>query len=295
MNTQNKKMTICQKYGIKEDVDFYDIDLKRDNKLFVDPYMIAIARSDLAHKCHNDVVVYFSQLLSFARSNNKEEGYKLVEYLKENNEFRLGYSKDKSRGNGFGEERGRQLFDEIQSSSATKAGVLEDIFDTSVMIKGVGADLISDLTLNIICENLINYTQEQCKRYSIPMELVRLKRPVWSPKANEWVHNYQTMLPVADGKPIIFVPKDFARSTLVYNYTRFYSKGMMEYYENMVMRNHVTSLMRALKQGYKPHRGKIRQAYPCLKDSVIEFIERQPEIYKEYKDKQLKFIRIDRV
>lgn len=295
MSTQSEKMTICQKYGIKEDTDFCDINLKQDNRLFVDPYMIAIDKSDLATKCHNDVVVYFSQLLSYARSNNKEEGYKLVEHLKENNEFRLGYSKDKSRGNGFGEERGRQLFDEIQSSSTTKAGILEDIFDTSVMIKGVGADLISDLTLNIICKNLINYTQEQCKKYSIPMELIKLKRPVWSPEANEWARNYQTMLPVDDGKPIIMVPKDFARNDLVYNHTRFYNKGMMVYYENMVMSNHVTSLMRALKQGYKPHKGKIRKAYPCLKDSVIEFIERQPDIYKAYKEKQLKYIRTDRV
>ena len=224
-------MKFKEKYNIKGEVEFADIELDTDSKLFVDPYLIYISNDEFSNNCSNKIVNYFEQLLKLAILNDKGNGYKIVKYLQENNEVRFGYSLGNPLGKGFGKNKGKELFDILCKSKAVRTGMISDIFDASIMLNKVGYDKISDLTINIILEDLIQFTQKQCKMYSVPLERVRLRRPVWNSEKNNWINMETIDLPVHNGKPIILVPNNFVRPYMVYTYARFYNNQMMPYYE----------------------------------------------------------------
>lgn len=288
-------MSFKEKFNIKDDVEFMDIELETDSLLFLDPFLIYVSGDEFSNNCSNKIVNYFGQLLKLAVLKDKINGYKMVDHLQENNEVRFGYSKNKPLGKGFGKDKGRQLFDLLCVSNAVATGLVSDIFDASIMIENVGWDRISDLTINIILEDLILFTQMQCRMYNVPMKSVSLRRPVWSSKVNKWVDITAIDLPVHDGEPIILVPKKYVRSYMVYTYERFYNTRMVSYYEKEVMRDPSSGLVKILKRGTVPSRTKIRKAYPCLKNNVIEFIKEHPDEYSDYKNKQLNYVKEENV
>lgn len=284
-------MKFKEKYNIKGEVEFADIELDTDSKLFVDPYLIYISNDEFSNNCSNKIVNYFEQLLKLAILNDKGNGYKIVKYLQENNEVRFGYSLGNPLGKGFGKNKGKELFDILCKSKAVRTGMISDIFDASIMLNKVGYDKISDLTINIILEDLIQFTQKQCKMYSVPLERVRLRRPVWNSEKNNWINMETIDLPVHNGKPIILVPNNFVRPYMVYTYARFYNNQMMPYYEIEALKNPSCGLVKILKRGIVPAKSKIRKEYPCLKDNVINFIIEHPDKYSMYKYKQLNYVK----
>jgi hypothetical protein len=71
------------------------------------------------------------------------------------------------------------------------------------------------MTTNIIRGPLIDYTQEMCAYYEIPLEEVS-SGPIWNPNTLDWfpqiVHQ-----PVADGRRLLLVPKAIVRLKMDYN------------------------------------------------------------------------------
>ena len=284
-------MKFKEKFGINSETSFEDVELDTDNELFVDPYLIYISRDEFSDRCSNRVVEYFSKLLHYAKLGDRGNGYKLVRHLKENNEIRLGYSHGTPCGRGLGHNKGKKLFDILCKSKAVETGLVSDIFDASIMLEKVGYDKISDLTVNIILADLIKYTQEQCILYNVPMDIVRLKRPVWIAEEEKWEFINNLNLPTHNGNPIILVPKNFVRPYLVYTYGRFYKVEMIPHYERRVMNDPSSGLVKILKRGLVvPSRTKIRKAFPCLKENVINYIAEHPADYKVYKNKELNYV-----
>lgn len=292
---KEENMSFKEKFNIEDEVEFMDIELGTDSKLFVDPYLIYISTDDFSNNCSNKIVKYFEQLLNSAVLKDKGNGYKIVRYLQENNEVRFGYSLGRPLGKGFGKNKGKELFDILCKSKAVKTGLISDIFDASIMLDKIGYDKISDLTINIILEDLILFTQEQCKMYNVPMVSVKLRRPIWNSERNNWINSGQINLPVYEDEPIILVPKNFVRPYMIYTYNRFYNNQMMPYYEKEVMKDPSCGLVKILKRGVVPAKTKIRKKYPCLKDNVVEFINEHPEEYSNYKYKQLNYMREENV
>ena len=245
------KMTFNTKFHISDD-RYIDVELDTDNELFVDPYLIYLGKDELSHNCSNRIVNYFSQLLNAAETNNDKLGEYLVKYLQENNEVRLGYSQSNPCGKGFGRNKGIELYKNIKNSKAMKSGLVKDIFDASIMLEKVGYDKISDMTICIILEELITFTQTICLDHNIKMESVKLNRPIWSDKRNKWMQLENVSLPTNNGKPIILIPANYARQILIYTYSRFYNKQMMPMYERYAVKNPSEGLVKILKRGMVP-------------------------------------------
>ena len=282
-------MTFNDKFKINGN-EYINIELETDNKMFVDPYLIYLGKDERSTICSNRIVNYFSQLLKHAIDGNDTLGHKIVKYLHENNEVRLGYSKSKPCGTGFGQNKGIIMYETIKNSNAVKSGLVKDIFDASILIENVGFDRISDLTINIIFEELITFTNEICTKYNIPTTEIVLNKPIWSDKMNRWISQCKVKLPTHNNEPIVLVPKNFANRTLAYSYKRFYDNQMMIYYGKYAIKHPSEGLVKILKRGIVPAKCKIRKKYPCIKSSVIKFIYDNPDEYLEYKNKQLKYV-----
>jgi hypothetical protein len=274
--------------------DFVDVEIDSDNKLFIDPFLIEKGKKDFHKKATTDIKGFFNALLEKAVNNKETEGIQLVNNLHERNETRLGYSVKKPKGKGFAGYEGVELFNNIKESEAVQTGLVQDIFDCSIMVENVGKDKISDLVTNIIFLELIEFTQNECMKNGINMEKVTIKNKCWNSFSVTWENVTNAILPVSNtGSPIIFVPKDIVNSNLKYDYKTLYGELLLPYYEQLEILDESSGLVYLLKSGEKKvSRKMLRKKYPCKKPIVVQFVRDQNELYKNYKQNKFEYDKI---
>lgn len=202
-------MKISKKFKLNKsqnELDFVDIDINKDLPLFIDPYRISKLSGPFIDKANGIINNYFSYLIELLSSKDYDEAKKVFTHLNEVNETCLGYSKDKPRGNGLGIESSNAFFEALKNSKAVELGILTSLEDIKVFVQGVSSDRISDMTTNIIRELLIEYTQNQCKIFNIPLTSGISSGMYWNPVSRKWEQKYTEML-VINGKKYLLVPK----------------------------------------------------------------------------------------
>ncbi|WP_108425505.1 hypothetical protein [Flagellimonas amoyensis] len=190
-------------------LDFVDVKLNTDNLLFIDPRLIENSKDPIAKEMQKRVEVFWAELIKHVRAKDIKKIYYLLSGLKEPNETRLGYSFSKCFGNSVADKLKPKIIDAIQRNKAVKSGVLSHFADVELFIEDIGSDRISDITTKIIKDVLIEYTQQQCKLYKIPMKEV-MQDDIFDHTTSKWVRR-KVKLPVYFGKPILFVPKTIVR------------------------------------------------------------------------------------
>ena len=286
-------ITVKKYFNINDDVDFLNVNLEADNRCYLDPVLLYKFNDEFCINAKESIKDYFADLLDAAVNNNLNKATYLTSNLVESNEVRLGYSNGTPNGTGFGNNNGFELYKLIEKSKAINSGLLSDLFDMSILIPNVDRDRISDFTINIIFTHLIDYTHEQAKLYGIPMVNVELKHKVWNTITKKW-EKINVELPVYNNYPIVLVPKRLCRNKLIFSKLDFYNNVMLPEYEKYALANPSHGLVRILKDGnIKPSRVKIRKEFPFTVSNILNFIEKNPEIYRNYKEKFLEYRDID--
>ncbi|HEY0388417.1 MAG TPA: hypothetical protein VGC71_08245 [Gaiellales bacterium] len=54
----------------------------------------------------------------------------------------------------------------LEASEAVQTVMLEDLEDSILLVRGIGYDIVSDITTNVIREPLIRYTELACRQLS---------------------------------------------------------------------------------------------------------------------------------
>lgn len=202
-------MKISKKFNIKRkqsELDFVDIDINKDTPLFIDPYRISKLSGDFIDQANDVINNYFSFLIELLSSNNIQKAREIFTNLNEVNETCLGFSSDNPMGNGLGIKSSNDFFEAIRKSKAVELGILNSLEDIKVFIPGVSSDRISDMTTNIIRKLLIEYTQEQCNIFNIPLTSNVASGMFWDINSRSWKQEYTDML-VINGKRYLLVPK----------------------------------------------------------------------------------------
>lgn len=156
------------KHSIIENYGALDISLVCDNPAFVDPFLI-FANPEYK-KLHDFIINY----LKFLRNLSIKEGVKglsagkfhLYYKFPEVKEVWLGYSVDGNAGLGLGPKFADSLYKNLNKFFAnqeiTESSHLEKL---CLIEEGVGVDKISDFTLNLIKQFLLEYTQKFAKEH----------------------------------------------------------------------------------------------------------------------------------
>lgn len=265
-------------------LDFVDVDVTDDVKLFVDPRAIIWLKSDWGRSCANLVHDFFSYVVAAIRDGKDKEAIAALRGLREPNETHLGLSVGISQGRAVGKEIALDLFEALQNSEAVKTGLVQDLDDATLLVEGVGPDLISDITTNIIREPLIEYTQAACVAYKIPMSPGVDSGLLWNPKQKRWFHK-DVVLPVVDGDKLILVPKYIARRELSYNPGKYYRAYVAPALQEDELRAK-SALVKLTKHGPHVTKTAIYEKYGSSKAIIVEQTLKHPDALRAYRNEK---------
>lgn len=269
-------------------LDFVDIPVNTDINLFVDPYSFSNENSAWEYNCHLKIISFFESAIEFIRNGDDTSAKRILKNLSEPFETHLGVSRAGFSGRGVGIVQALDIYDKLANSAAIQSGLLSDLSECELMIEGIGPDKISDITINIIRENLVEYTQEQCNIYDIPT----VDFPVglyWDMENSKWkTGGYQKLPEVkfTDGTrtKIILVPKKHVRYKPSLFSQEYYNRIIL-YYLQQEHLSQGSALVETLKKGRKRvTKTKLKEEYPYSKEYLRVFSEQHPKVLEDYKN-----------
>ena len=266
-------------------LDFVDIPVNGDIRLFVDPYAFGLENDPWFVESNDLIVDYFSLLIESIRASKLDQAKRLLTNLHEPGETHLGFSTVGSSGRGIGRSQATDLLDALANSQAVQTGKLQDLADCELLIPGISADKISDITTNIIRGQLITYTEAQCALHDVPTSRVA-GGVFWDSQRRNWVNRYAN-LPLFKGDKLILVPKAAVRFRPEITAEEFYNGYVLNFLQAEHLRAN-DSLVQTLKNGKQVVRRKdLKKKYPLTKEFLFEFVQAHPDLLRTYKSQVL--------
>jgi len=211
-------MKFSEAFSITKDAndDWFDPILNFDTRLFIDPFLIFKHGDNLFSKAHEKIITFFNEALKIVAETNGNKdviSYKkarLILIFPEVSELYLGYSFGDNKGAGSSYKFSELMIEAIWIAIQKGIKNIQHFEELEILNEGIGADRISDMTANILKEELIKYTNIICKKYNIPMAEIQVKNSSFDSTHLRWL-NEKVYLPLnpKDKTPIILVPQKF--------------------------------------------------------------------------------------
>jgi hypothetical protein len=265
---------VSRYYGLSGPLEFLDVDVANDNRLFIDPHAIRLERgpSPFATQARKCITTFFDEVLRCVispRKSDAELGLDLLQHFNEPKETRLGLSQEGFDGRGGDDDVGTWIWEVLSTdiNALIRVGVLKWIEDVPVFVEGVDKDITSDLTTRIIFEPLARFTQAMVSKYPQftrgSHEVRSFQRQVWSPSRVAWRHK-QLDLPIAWDKPLLLVPKYWVRPRLLMAAGRYYETSLLSYVQGLrAVRDRTGKLIKEPKWRLK-ERGEFERAQETI-------------------------------
>ncbi len=266
---------VTKHYDIQGDVDFLDVHVEEDNRLFIDPSRIRATRtSDKYAKVAYELLCYFfDEVLRCLRSDeqkDRDRGERLLQRFTEPNETRLGMSTSGVRGHGAAAKLGSDIWSELLADPLCQADVaiLKRVEDLPVFVNGIDADITSDITTRIIVPALAMFTADMIEKHSEFESKDGLSDhsfTTWDPEAKQWVERtYQ--LPVVAGKPLLLVPGTWVGPRLLMTYGQYHQVLLLGFVQDE-RTVHVPGRKRPIrptKKSIKEEHSYLRSRLTCI-------------------------------
>ena len=267
-------------------LDFVDIDIENDTPVYIDPSAIKNLPDEWSSQSFEMLSTFFDSVLDAIKLNDQVRIRQLLIRLQEPNETHFGLSKGKSRGRGLGPYLVQKICDNLTVSRAAETGILEDLEDTALFIDGIGKDIISDVTTNVIRGMLVAYTQSMATMYGIPLEEGIHSGLAWDPIRREWDDGF-TRMPVAGGKPLLLVPKILVRYDLHLTKAEYFRNHLAPALQDEELDKPGSKLIRSAKDGRKyVKKSDIEAVYDGNKEEIARLSFERAELFHSYKEEK---------
>ncbi|WP_152349274.1 hypothetical protein [Brevibacterium sp. CFH 10365] len=231
--------TITTHYGVKGPVPFIDVDVSDDNRLYVDPHAIRLRRSPQpflkrAVKCMDTFTSEVTKSVITGSPASLRRGKGLLQEFFEPWETRLGMAQQGFQGHGGAEVVGKWIWDVLNNDveALVRLGILHQLEDLPLFVRGVDRDITSDITTRIIFGPLSDFTEHMIHTFpeftSNGNRVKTYLKQVWNSVSLEW-EDTRVTLPVVGGKPLLLVPLGWARHTLLMSAGRYYETSVLSY------------------------------------------------------------------
>lgn len=176
--TKTKPVLFSKYFGIKKQtlasMGVFNPILNCDTKLFVEPLLLKSSSSQIMQAAFEFYKSFFAELLVLLRSvkvmNASDIAWREAKrrvYFPEYKSTCIGYGSGTISGSGSG----RELNDKILQTAKDIINLAEDNPDIFLLLplleEGIGADIISDMTQNIIDEYICEYTVDVLKKLGL--------------------------------------------------------------------------------------------------------------------------------
>jgi hypothetical protein len=243
-----------------------------DARFHVDPALLPYSSTPELEKAYEKFQEHFKKVITLVDNSESasdrfwREALKHLQF-KEKDNILLGYSIGDNHGSAIGINIASQLLK--TTKELTKAGIKDPIIFELVGLfeEGIGADRVSDMTISIIFDDLINYTVRVAKELGI-------KTLTFKKGESEF------LLPQnpRNGKAIIFVPSEILR-TLPVAYCWDDIDRVARY--NMELRNQVNKIIG--NNWKKAVSSRVRKS--DLKATILNHPELINDLVSQYKEK----------
>lgn len=266
-------------------LDFVDVDIHGDSRMFVDPRALRQLETEWTDWCISLLQSFFSEILRCVKHNEADRGKALLSVLREPNETHLGVSRGRARGSGLGAGFAVSVYEALSESAAIKSGLLEDLEDTALLIDGIDKDRVSDIATNIIRQPLVEYTQQAAANHGIPLVDGVESGPLWNSVKLQWEQAF-VGLPVTPYGKLLLVPKAIVRRKLDFDPAEYESRHIIPYLQQMELEAG-TELVHTLKSGERRVTKKdIRGKYGRGKGLNRRITLQRPDLLDDYRHKK---------
>lgn len=172
--------------------DWFDPILSTDTKLFIDPFLVFDNEHVSFKNTHQKTIDFFNlafEIASVAKSDKTDIRYRqLLSMMKfpEVEEVCLGYASRGTGGSGSGGGFSKMIVDSIFESIKLGISNLNHFEEIGLFNDGFGCDRISDMTATLLKKDIIEYTQEICKRHNVPTTKIRVNQYEFDSKFKRW-------------------------------------------------------------------------------------------------------------
>ena len=189
-----------------QNIDFVNIDIEKDTRLFLDPVLIDVGQTDFCLRAKKVAQDFFDCLGSAYIADDNQKKHFLLSQAREINDTHLGYGIKFGRGN---TEAGLyEIFQGIENFVSHIS--LSKAFDFVLLTPGFAEDGMSDLLTNVLYKELSDFTVAQCKKHGIEVQPCNKARFYWDLDSHQW-KSYQGNSFILNGSPVVLVPKEIVQ------------------------------------------------------------------------------------
>lgn len=283
-------MKISELFHVSSDeLDFYDIDLCKDTRLFIEPGRVLVSKDEQSQRAWQDIEDFFACLVAaYGEDGSNLEQLMIAEHLHEVNATKLGYGNGRN-GKAKTPEGMMQAFSQL--NDFLKQGVpISQPFDFPLFFPKFDIDCLSDVITNILLDRLSKYTREQCERLHVGPQYfaVPKKKPYyWDAGTHRWEVCCREQLTI-DEEMILLVPKRWLRSSLYCNTDHFLHQMILH-----TLQNERTNIVngKIMRPTIKELAQKVHQKYGAPSDTVIKFVRENPSLLRRYHDSIYRYYR----
>ena len=151
----------------------------------------------------------------------------MLSHAKEENATRLGYGRG-NNGKGNTADGLMEIFKPLEQL-VKNINTIKTPVDLTILTPGFAEDRLSDLLTNILHEKLNAFTVSQLKKYGIECNTIR-RFWTWNMMGSKWAEVEKPSYSI-DGQEILLVPKWIVRNRYLFNINQFFSKIILERYQ----------------------------------------------------------------
>ena len=263
-----------------KDLEFVDIDLDNDTKLFLEPGLIMWGHDDMSQRAAYVIDGFFDELYDIYRDQKSDAvKYKLLEHCHEPHATKLGYGNGHN-GKARTPEGLIEVFRPLEKVLALDAD-FDNPLDLPIYLERFAEDCLSDMLTNILSRELNYFTLQQCRKHGIPATFIK-KNPrkcfYWDVENHQWAEMCDESL-VIEGRRILLVPKRWVRQCLYCNVIHFIRWAIV------TRRQKERMVIHAGKE-YKPHKKdlwvELKRQYGDMRGIATQYTAEHPDVLKGY-------------
>ncbi|WP_156080902.1 hypothetical protein [Microbispora rosea] len=211
--------------------DWFDTFLPMDTRLCVDPFLVYEDESPRWALAHDHILDFFAMVFSLVKESKGDvrtpawQKARSLLIFPEPSEFCLGLAEGSPLGSGSGPGLQEGMLEGIKTAVGLGIDNVPHMEMLALFQGGMGLDRISDVVCNITKSYFIEYTQEVCRRHSIPTRAFKVRNAAWSDKFARW-KDLTVELPInpylSKPHPVLLVPEKFLRDIPVVTANEFW-------------------------------------------------------------------------